>query len=85
MKRLPVNYGSYTQKEGEFTFTPLRKEVRFLLGYRINIDGDTSGNISWSITFGTGDNKTNSAETGYIYRTVEKFTQALQELANPTS
>ncbi len=56
-----------------------------MLGYRIEIHGDTSGNLSWSITFGTGDNNTNSAETEHIYRTVDKFAEALKELTVPTA
>ena len=55
-------------------------------GYRIQINGDTSGNIDWQIFF-AGDNKekSNDKQTSQISLIVDKFVDSLKDIHNVTS
>ncbi len=56
-----------------------------LLAYNIEIHGNDNGEIFYSVTFQHGKRhepeKFNSAKTSFIYSTVEKLSDALNELS----
>lgn len=52
-----------------------------MLGYRIEINGDTSGAATWNVSLGTDDKeKFNDTAIPVIYSIVEKSVAALRDI-----
>ena len=59
-----------------------------MLHYRIEIQGDTNGELWYDVAFHSEKNsieakKINSADVAYIHSTVDKFAEALKALPTP--
>ena len=51
-----------------------------MLGYRITINNDTSGNLTWSLLFDSDNSKYGNAETEHIFSVAHEFVSALANL-----
>ena len=66
----------------------MQKGSENMFGYRIEIQGDASGEIWYNVTFQSGERnkeikKFNSADTAYIYSTIEQLAEALKAISYP--
>jgi len=50
------------------------------MGYRIEINGDTNGEISWNVYFGTERNENSDAEICNIFNIVKVMANALRKI-----
>ena len=51
-----------------------------MLGYRITINNDTSGNLTWSLLFDSDNSKYGNAETDHIFSVAHEFVSTLANL-----
>ena len=57
-------------------------EVRELLGYRLTVNSDPQGKITWSLAFDADDGKYSNTDTDLIFNVAHEFVTALNRL-NP--
>ena len=55
------------------------------MGYRIEIQGNTNGEISWNVYFGTERNKNSDAEIRNIFNIAQEMANALRKIKSVNS
>ncbi len=58
------------------------KEDDTLLNYRIEINGNTEGNIFWNASFQSGEEIFNPDDTAHIYSIAGKLCEALKDISH---